>query len=63
VEIACELEPDLLEHLQVPASDGVAGILERVERRVQGSRQAPDPRLGLEKAAAQQPTPQRRNWM
>ena len=46
VEIARELEPDLLEHLQVPARDGVAGTLERVERRVQLGRQAPDPRLG-----------------
>jgi hypothetical protein len=35
VQVTRELEPDLLEHPQVPARDGCAGALERVERRVQ----------------------------
>ena len=59
VEIARELQADLLEHPQVPARDGGAGTLERVERRVQLGRQAPDSRLGLEEAVAQHPAPQR----
>ena len=57
VEVARELHPDLLEHLQVPVCDGVAGALERIERRVQLGRQSPDPRLPLEEAAAQQAAP------
>ena len=61
VEVARELEPDLLEHPQVPARDGGASSLERVERRVQLGRQAPDSRLGLEEAVAQHPAPQRPN--
>ena len=63
VEVTRELQADLLEHPQVPVRDGGARTLERIERRVQCTRQAPDPRLALEEAVAQQPTPQRRNWM
>jgi hypothetical protein len=63
VEVARELEPDLLEDPQVPARDGGAGTFERIERRVQCTRQAPDPRLALEEATAEQSTPQRRNWV
>ena len=63
VEVARELEPDLLEHPQVPSRDGGAGTLERVERRVQLGRQTPDSRLRLEEAVAQQPAPQRPDRM
>ena len=52
LEVARELEPDLLEHLEVPARDALAGAFERVERRVQLVSQAPDPRAGLEQATA-----------
>src|SRR5438093_3657758 len=60
VEITGELKPDLLEDLQVPACDGVARSLERVERRVELGGEAPEARPGLEEAAAQPPAPQRR---
>ena len=63
VKKARELEADLLEHLQVSARDGVARTLERIERRVQRGRQTPDPRVALEEAAPQQPTPRRCDWM
>jgi hypothetical protein len=63
VEKARELEADLLEHLPVAASHGVAGSLERVEGRVQRSGEASEPRLGLEEAAAHQPAPERRQRM
>ena len=56
-EVARELEPDLLEHLEVPARDALARALEGVERRVQLGGQAPEPRVGLEEAAPQQPAP------
>ena len=61
VEIAGELEPDLLEDLEVAARNSVAGELERVERCVELMREAADPRLALEEAAAQQPAPERRD--
>ena len=61
VQVARELEPDLLEDLQVPARHGVAGPLEGVERRVQRAGQAAEPGLALEEAPAQQPPPQRRD--
>ena len=52
LEVAGEVEPDFLEHLEVPARDALARALEGVERRVQLVGQAPDPRAGLEKATA-----------
>ena len=61
MQVARELEPDLLEHLEVPARHALAGALEGVERRVQLSGQASDPRVGLEQAASQQPAPRRRD--
>ena len=63
MQIARELQPNLLEHPQVPARHGGAGPLESVERRVQFGGQAPDSRLALEEAAAQQPAPQSGNRM
>ena len=61
VQVARELEADLLEDLQVSACHGVAGALEGVERRVQCAGQAAEPGLALEEAPAQQPPPQRRD--
>ena len=61
VQVARELEPDLLEDLQVPARDRLAGSPERVEGRVQCAGQTAEPRLALEEALAQQAPPQRRD--
>ena len=63
LEVAGELEPDLLEHLPISACDRSARKLERVKRSVQLGRQATDTRFALEEAAAQQAAPQRCNWM
>ena len=63
VEVASELEADLLEHLQVAARDGVARQLDGVERRVQLCRQAPQARLALKEPAAHQPPPEGRERM
>jgi hypothetical protein len=52
VEIARELQPDLLEDPEISARDGGAGTLERVERCVQLGGQPSDWRLGLKEAAA-----------
>ena len=58
-QVARELVADLLEHLQVAARDGVAGQLDRVERRVQPRRDPPEPRVAVEQPAPQQPAPER----
>src|SRR5262245_52106553 len=63
LEPARELEPDLGKHLEVAASDRVAGAADRVEGSVQLCGQAADSRLGLKKAATQEPPPQRLEWV
>jgi hypothetical protein len=58
-QVAGELEADLGEHLAVAARDGVAGQLERVERRVQAEDQPAEPAFAVEQAAAKERAPQR----
>ena len=58
-EVTRELQPDLGKHLQVSTRNDVARALERIERRVQLGRQAPEPRIALEETVPQEQSPQR----
>jgi hypothetical protein len=63
VQVAREVHADLGEDLAVAVGHGVAGTLEGIERGVQVGHQAPQPRLALEEPPADQPPPQRREWV
>src|SRR5688572_29400483 len=63
MEVARELEADLLEDLPVAPGDGVAGALECIERSVQLSCQTPEARVRLKEPPPQHPPPERHDRM
>ena len=63
LQVARELQPDLVEDLAVPAGNGVACQLERVERRVQFRDHPAETGVALEQPAANERPPHRRDRM